>query len=157
MIYETVFILPLELPAFGQNACSKLALSDLLPTNTCAQGPWNEIWWKAVFLLNFLQYWGKMVHVVIDRYFLNDWMNNRNPSNKFSLSSLQLCEHSLLYIHVLILLSSYALECIFLHYSSKLQLFSNLRGYCTPGQFLDCFCIFLKNCNTLVTSKICFV
>ena len=31
-----------------------------------------------------------------------------------------------------------------------------LRGYCTPGQFLDCFCIFLKNYNTLVTSKICF-
>ena len=34
---------------------------------------------------------------------------------------------------------------------------SFLRGYCTPGQFLDCFCIFLKNCNTLVTSKICFL
>ena len=32
-----------------------------------------------------------------------------------------------------------------------------LRGYCTPGQFLDCFCIFLKNYNTLVTSKICFL
>ena len=32
----------------------------------------------------------------------------------------------------------------------------SLRGYCTPGQFLDCFCIFLKNYNTLVTSKICF-
>ena len=26
-----------------------------------------------------------------------------------------------------------------------------------PGQFLDCFCIFLKNYNTLVTSKICFL
>ena len=35
--------------------------------------------------------------------------------------------------------------------------FCNLRGYCTPGQFLDCFCIFLKNYNTLVTSKICFL
>ena len=33
----------------------------------------------------------------------------------------------------------------------------DLRGYCTPGQFLDCFCIFLKNYNTLVTSKICFL
>ena len=32
-----------------------------------------------------------------------------------------------------------------------------LRGYCTPGQFLDCFCIFLINYNTLVTSKICFL
>ena len=32
-----------------------------------------------------------------------------------------------------------------------------LRGYCTPGQFLDCFCIFLKNYNTLVTSKVCFL
>ena len=32
-----------------------------------------------------------------------------------------------------------------------------LRGYCTPGLFLDCFCIFLKNYNTLVTSKICFL
>ena len=32
-----------------------------------------------------------------------------------------------------------------------------LRGYCTPGQFLDCLCIFLKNCNTLVASKICFL
>ena len=37
------------------------------------------------------------------------------------------------------------------------SLFSNLRGYCTPSQFLDCFCIFLKNYNTLVTSKICFL
>ena len=27
------------------------------------------------------------------------------------------------------------------------QAFS-LRGYCTPGQFLECFCIFLKNYNT---------
>ena len=35
--------------------------------------------------------------------------------------------------------------------------YENLRGYCTPGQFLDCFCIFLKNYNTLVTSKICFL
>ena len=33
----------------------------------------------------------------------------------------------------------------------------HLRGYCTPGQFLDCFCIFLENYNTLVTSKICFL
>ena len=34
---------------------------------------------------------------------------------------------------------------------------TTLRGYCTPSQFLDCFCIFLKNYNTLVTSKICFL
>ena len=34
---------------------------------------------------------------------------------------------------------------------------NKLRGYCTPGQFLDCFCIFLTNYNTLVTSKICFL
>ena len=33
--------------------------------------------------------------------------------------------------------------------------FIRLRGYCTPGQFLDFFCIFLKNYNTLVTTKIC--
>ena len=32
-----------------------------------------------------------------------------------------------------------------------------LRGYCTPGQFSDCLFIFLKYCNTLVTSKICFL
>ena len=32
-----------------------------------------------------------------------------------------------------------------------------LRGYCTPDQFLDCLCIFIKNYNTLVTSKICFL
>ena len=32
-----------------------------------------------------------------------------------------------------------------------------LRGYCTPDQFFDCLCIFLKNYNTLVTSKICFL
>ena len=32
-----------------------------------------------------------------------------------------------------------------------------LRGYCTPGQFLDCLCTFLKNYNTLVASKICFL
>ena len=31
------------------------------------------------------------------------------------------------------------------------------KGYCTPGQFLDFFCIFLKNYNTLVTSKMCFL
>ena len=34
---------------------------------------------------------------------------------------------------------------------------TSLRGYCTPGQFLDCFCIFLKNYNTLITSKICLL
>ena len=34
---------------------------------------------------------------------------------------------------------------------------SALRGYCTPGQFLDCFFIFLKNYNTSVTNKICFL
>ena len=32
-----------------------------------------------------------------------------------------------------------------------------LRGYCTSDQFCDCLCIFLKNYNTLVTSKICFL
>ena len=32
-----------------------------------------------------------------------------------------------------------------------------LRGYCTPDQFFDCLRIFLKNLNTLVTSKICFL
>ena len=30
-----------------------------------------------------------------------------------------------------------------------------LRGYCTPGHFFNCLCIFLKNYNTLVTRKIC--
>ena len=33
----------------------------------------------------------------------------------------------------------------------------SLRGYCTPDQFFDCLCIVFKNCNTLVTSKICFL
>ena len=33
-------------------------------------------------------------------------MNNRNPSNNFSVSSQELCEHNLSYIRVLILLSS---------------------------------------------------
>ena len=37
------------------------------------------------------------------------------------------------------------------------SLFYPLRGYCTPGQFLDCFCNFLKTYNILVTSKICFL
>ena len=32
-----------------------------------------------------------------------------------------------------------------------------LRGYCTPDQFFDCLCIFLKNYNTLVASKTCFL
>ena len=32
-----------------------------------------------------------------------------------------------------------------------------LRGYCTPDHFCDYLCIFLKNYNTLVTSKICFL
>ena len=32
-----------------------------------------------------------------------------------------------------------------------------LRGYCTPDQFFDYLCIFLKIYNTLVTSKICFL
>ena len=40
---------------------------------------------------------------------------------------------------------------------SKVNMVKALRGYCTPGQFLDCFCIFVKNYNTLVTSKICFL
>ena len=34
---------------------------------------------------------------------------------------------------------------------------TSLRGYCTPDQFFDCLCIFLKNYNTLVASKICFL
>ena len=33
----------------------------------------------------------------------------------------------------------------------------DLRGYCTPDQFFDCLCIFLKNYNTLVASKIYFL
>ena len=32
-----------------------------------------------------------------------------------------------------------------------------LREYCTPDQFCDCLCIFLKNYNTLVASKIYFL
>ena len=32
-----------------------------------------------------------------------------------------------------------------------------LRGYCTSDQVFDCLCIFLKNYNTLITSKICFL
>ena len=32
-----------------------------------------------------------------------------------------------------------------------------LRGYCTPDQFCECLCIFLKNYNTLVTNKMCFL
>ena len=32
-----------------------------------------------------------------------------------------------------------------------------LRGYCTPDQFCDCLCIYLKNYNTFMTSKICFL
>ena len=31
------------------------------------------------------------------------------------------------------------------------------RGYCTPDHFYDCLCIFLKNYNTLVASKTCFL
>ena len=37
------------------------------------------------------------------------------------------------------------------------DVFCFLRGYCTPDHFFDCLCIFLKNCNTLVTSKIYFL
>ena len=64
-------------------------------------------------------------------------------------------------------------EHVYTSVKSKIQVFKNdpiyfiiittctkvlfLRGYCTPVQFLDCFCIFLKNYNTLVTSKICFL
>ena len=33
----------------------------------------------------------------------------------------------------------------------------NIWNWCTPNQFCDCLCIFLKNYNTLVTSKICFL
>ena len=33
----------------------------------------------------------------------------------------------------------------------------DFKGVLHPGQFLDCFCIFLKNYNTLVTRKICFL
>ena len=32
-----------------------------------------------------------------------------------------------------------------------------VKGYCTPDQFCDCSCSFLKICNTLVTSKIYFL
>ena len=32
-----------------------------------------------------------------------------------------------------------------------------LRGYCTPDQFCNCLCIFLKNYNTFVAGKICFI
>ena len=32
---------------------------------------------------------------------VNDWMNNRNPRNKFSVSSHELCEHSLSYMGAL--------------------------------------------------------
>ena len=32
-----------------------------------------------------------------------------------------------------------------------------LWGHCIPDQFCDCLCIFLKNYNTFVTSKICFL
>ena len=45
----------------------------------------------------------------------------------------------------------------FLILKDVLSILMPLRGYCTPGQFLGCFCIFLKNYNTLVTSKICFL
>ena len=34
---------------------------------------------------------------------------------------------------------------------------SEVRGVLHPDQFFDCLCIFLKNYNTLVTSKICFL
>ena len=40
-----------------------------------------------------------------------------------------------------------------LHFSERII----LRGYCTPDQFCDCLCIFLKNYNTLVTSYIMFL
>ena len=40
---------------------------------------------------------------------------------------------------------------------AKTVMIKGLRGYCTPDQFFDCLCIFLKNYNTLVTSKICFL
>ena len=46
---------------------------------------------------------------------------------------------------------------LYVQYKSKIWNIKTLRGYCTPGQFLDCFCIFLENYNTLVTSKICFL
>ena len=32
-----------------------------------------------------------------------------------------------------------------------------LRGYCTPDHFLTVYAVFLKNYNTLVTNKICFL
>ena len=50
---------------------------------------------------------------------------------------------------ILLLLSSLNLHCGYC--------LLPLRGYCTPDQFFDCLCIFLKNYNTLVTSKICFL
>ena len=32
-----------------------------------------------------------------------------------------------------------------------------LRGYCTPDQFFDCLCIFLKNYKTLFNKKDIFL
>ena len=43
----------------------------------------------------------------------NTCVNNRNPNNKFSVSSHELCEHSFSYIRVLILRSSNALNAFF--------------------------------------------
>ena len=72
---------------------------------------------------------------------VNDWMKDRNPSNKFSVSSHELREYSLSYIRVLILLSSNAPDTIFLHYSSKLQLFSNLINLFLATTFCEvCLC-----------------
>ena len=41
--------------------------------------------------------------------------------------------------------------------SIKCQSLCWLRRYCTPDKFWDWLCIFLKNYNTLVTSKICLL
>ena len=42
-------------------------------------------------------------------------------------------------------------------YSLKMGYVQPLRRYCTPDQFCDYFCIFLKIYNILVTSKIYFL
>ena len=81
------------------------------------------------------------------KYFVQrtGWCNTNKDCNPFSVSCFR-------YLTVWFVKS---VESNSLTYASKDC--AGLRGYCTPGQFLDCFCIFLKNYNTLVTSKICFL
>ena len=47
--------------------------------------------------------------------------------------------------------------CPTMEFISRNNFLNTLRGYCTPDHFFDCLCIFLKNYNTFVTSKICFL